>query len=231
MTCAPRTSSTPSAGSNSTREIIQAASESGGITIEVECTPTLSEQFGPARILTISKGLDYRDITLAQEGSAAQLRVRTKRAGPNGADIAIRWDSVFEANQRVHLVVTTTGGRSRLWVNGRDMGERESISQLGDWLKLRSAAKSWIAGVVLFLPIGLIVTRVSTGTIVRGVLAGFFGGVAIAAALGYAQTAGRTLPMNATVVGGSCVVFGLVLGWWMGLDPQRTISAEPAERD
>ena len=218
-------------GQRPASEIAQAASEAGGITIEVECTPTLSEQFGPARILTISKGLDYRDITLAQEGSAAELRVRTKRAGPNGADIAIRWDNVFEAKQRVHLVVTTTGGRSTLWVNGRDMGERESISQLGDWLKIRSAAKSWVAGVVLFLPIGLIVTRVSTGTIGRGVLAGLIGGLAIAAALGYAQTAGRTLPISAAVVGGSCVIFGLVLGWWMGLDPQRTISTEPVDRD
>ena len=202
-------------GQRPASEIMQAISEAGGATIEVECTPTLSEQFGPARIVTLSKGLDYRNITLAQEGSAAVLRVRTKRAGPNGSDIPIEWPGVFEAGKRLHLVVTTAGGRSRLWVDGVDRGERESISRLGDWLKVRSAGKSWIAGVVLYLPIGLIATALVRVPVGRGVASGVFGGVAIAAALGYAQTAGRTLPMNAATIGGVCVALGLVLGWWM----------------
>ncbi|MCA9274007.1 MAG: VanZ family protein [Phycisphaerales bacterium] len=213
-------------GQRPASEITQAIVEAGGATIEVECTPTLTEQFGPARIVTISKGLDYRNITLGQEGDAAVLRVRTRRAGPNGADIQIEWPGVFEAGKRVHLIVTTTGGRSRLWVDGVDMGERESISKLGDWLKIRSAGKSWIAGVVLYLPIGLIATALARGPMGRGVIAGVFGGVAIAAALGYAQTAGRTLPMNAAAVGGVCVAVGLVLGWWMNRAENRTITAE-----
>lgn len=213
-------------GQRPASEIVRAISAAGGATIEVECTPTLTEQLGPARIVTLSKGLENRNITLGQEGDSAVLRVRTRRAGPNGADIPIEWPGVFEAGQRVHLIVTTTGGRSRLWVNGVDRGERESISQLGDWLKVRSAGKNWIAGVALYLPIGLIATAVARGPMGRGVLAGVFGGVAIAAALGYAQTAGRTLPMNAAVVGGVCVSLGLVVGWWMCRGRGRTITPE-----
>ena len=213
-------------GQRPASEITEAVTDTGGVTIEVECTPTTTEQFGPARLVTLSKGLDFRNITLAQEGDSAVLRVRTRRAGRNGADIAIEWPGVFRAGQRVHLIVTTTGGRSRLWVNGQDMGERESISSLGDWLKIRAArGKGWIAGAVLYLPIGLIATALVRGPMGRGVLAGVFGGLAIASALGYAQTAGRTLPMNAAAIGGVCVAIGLVLGWWMTGRASRTITA------
>ncbi len=214
-------------GQRPASEITRAIAESGDATIEIECTPTLDKQFGPARLISISKGLDYRNITLAQEGDAAVLRVRTPRSGANGTGLAIEWPGVFEAGKRVHLIVTTTGGRSRLWVNGVDRGERESISRLGDWLKLRSEAKSWIAGVVLSLPLGLIATRLARSPTGRGVIAGLSGGIAITAALGYAQWAGRTLPMNAAVIGGSCIALGLVLGWWMGRHEARTITPTP----
>ena len=215
-------------GQRPATEMTAAIADAGAATIEVECTPTPAEQFGPARLVTISKGLDYRNITLGQEGDAAVLRVRTPRSGPNGTGLAIEWPGVFEAGKRVHLVVTTTGGRSRLWVNGEDRGECESISKLGDWLKIRSEAKSWIAGVVIYLPIGLIATRLARRPTGRGVLAGLFGGIAIAAALGYAQWAGRTLPMNVVVVGGVCVALGLIAGWWMSRDEGRTITDESA---
>lgn len=203
-------------GRRPAEEMSRAIVEAGAATIEVECSPILTEQSGPARLLTISKGTDFRNLTLAQEGDAVVLRVRTPRSGPNGADFLAQWPGVFRAGQRVHLIATTTGGRSRLWVNGVDQGERESVSKLGDWLKVRGVGKSWIAGVALLLPIGLIATRLGRTTASRGALAGAAGSIVVASALGYAQFEGRTWPMNVVMVALVCIALGLVLGWWLG---------------
>lgn len=200
-------------GQRPASEITRAIVEAGGAMIEVECTPSRTEQTGPARLVTISKGLEYRNLTLGQEGDAAVLRVRTPRAGANGADMVIEWPGVFEAGKRVHLIVTTTGGRSRLWVNGVDRGERESVSRLGDWLKIRSMGKSWIAGAALLVPIGVIAGRLGRSVATRGVIAGVGGGCVVGAALGFAQMEGRTLPMDVVRVALVCVPMGLVVVW------------------
>lgn len=202
-------------------EMTRAIVAAGAATVEVVCTPAATEQTGPARLVTISKGLEYRNLTLGQEGDAAVLRVRTPRSGANGADMVIEWPGVFEAGKRVHLVVTTTGGRSRLWVDGVDRGERESVSRLGDWLKIRSAGKSWIAGAALLLPIGVIAGRLGRSVAARGVIAGLGGGIVVAAALGYAQSEGRTLPMDVVRVALVSVPMGLVVVWSLGRDAAK----------
>lgn len=199
-------------GTRPASDISNAIEEAGGATIEIECTPTLTEQTGPARILTISKGLEVRNITAAQEGDAFVLRVRTPRAGPNGADFQAVWPGVFEADQRVRLVATTTGGRSRLWVDGADRGEREHVSKLGDWLKIRSAGKSWIAGATFFVPMGLIALRVFTRPALGVVLGLITGGGVCSAALWTAHDMALTLPIASVSIASTCLVLGLLLG-------------------
>lgn len=209
-------------GQRPASELSRAITETGGATIEVECTPAASEQFGPARIVSISKGLDYRNLTLGQEGAKVVLRVRTPRTGANGDDLLIEWPGVFEAGRRVRLVVTTTGGVSRLWVNGEDRGTVETISGLGDWLKIRSAGRDWIAGAAMFLPMGVIAARLARG--VRGVAIGLLGaGLAAGAALGLAFFEGRSLPIEAAGVGLACAGIGLGLGVWMSRGGGRRI--------
>lgn len=199
-------------GTRPASEMTKAIQDAGTATIAIECTPTLTEQTGPARILTISKGLDVRNITAAQEGDAFVLRVRTPRSGANGADFEAVWPGVFESSQRIRIVATTTGGRARLWVDGNDLGEREHVSQLGDWLKIRSDGKSWIAGVALFAPIGLIAMRMSR-KIALGVVVGCVAGsIPIGAALWTAHSMTLTLPIPAAVIGVVCVVAGMLAG-------------------
>lgn len=210
-------------GQRPASELSRAIMEASGATIEVECTPAVSEQFGPARLVSISKGMDYRNLTLAQEGASAVLRVRTPRAGANGDDLLIGWPNVFEAGKRVRLVVTTTGGVSRLWVNGEDRGAVESISGLGDWMKVRSAGRDWIAGAVLFLPMGLIAARLVRGVRGAGMVAFAGAGIAAGAALGLAFFEGRSLPIEACAIGLACAALGLVLGVWMSRGGGRRI--------
>ncbi len=200
-------------GTRPASEISGAIQNAGAATIELVCTPAATEQTGPARILTLSKGLDVRNITAAQEGDAFVLRVRTPRSGANGSTFPSVWPGVFRAGERVSIVVTTTGGRSRLWVNGEDFGEREHISQLGDWLKIRSAGKSWIAGLVLFAPLGLIAMRIGRSPMMQGVVGGIACGLPAAAALGTAQWMGLTLPIGAAALAVVCLAVGMIAGW------------------
>ena len=200
-------------GTRPASEISGAIQNAGAATIEIVCTPAATEQTGPARILTVSKGLDVRNITAAQEGDAFVLRVRTPRSGANGSTFPSVWPGVFRAGERVSIVATTTGGRSRLWVNGEDLGEREHISQLGDWLKIRSAGKSWIAGLVLFAPLGLIAMRIGRSPMMQGVVGGIACGLPVAAALGTAQWMGLTLPIGAAALAVVCLAAGMIAGW------------------
>ena len=194
-------------------EIVKAIMQAGAATIEIQCTPTLRHQTGPARILTISKGLQVRNITIAQDGDALLLRVRTPRSGLNGAEFESAWAGVFEEGKRVHLVATTIGGRSRLWVDGVDRGEREQISSLGDWFKVKGAGKDWIAGIVLFAPLGLLTMRLGRKRIGRGILTGLAGGICVLAALGTAQWMHRPAPIGAVLVALACIILGLIAGW------------------
>ncbi|RNC80660.1 MAG: hypothetical protein ED559_02315 [Phycisphaera sp.] len=199
-------------GTRPASEMSSAIENTGAATIAIECTPTLTEQTGPARILTISKGLEVRNITAAQEGDAFVLRVRTPRSGANGADFQAVWPGVFEADRLVRIVATTTGGRTRLWVDGNDLGEREHVSQLGDWLKIRSGGKSWIAGVALFVPIGLVAMRLSRKALFGIVIGIVAGAIPIGLALWTALSMTLTLPIPAAVIGLVCVAAGLLLG-------------------
>jgi hypothetical protein len=208
-------------GTRPASEISNAIQTAGGATIEINCTPALAEQTGPARILTVSKGLDVRNITAAQEGDSFVLRVRTPRSGENGSSFQSVWAGVFQADKRVNIVATTSGGRSRLWVDGKDLGEREHISKLGDWLKIRSAGKSWIAGCVLFAPLGIIALRIGRTPLSQGIVGGVSCGLPIAAALGTAQWMGLTLPIAAAVVALACLAAGMIAGWLVNLCTSR----------
>lgn len=193
-------------------EISRAIERAGAGTFIIECTPGASEQTGPARLITLSKGPDYRNMTAAQEGRSLVLRVRTPRSGRNASGYECVWDDVFEAGRPVRLVVTSTGAHSRLWVNGEDRGVREHVTRLGDWMGIRSKAKSWIAGVVLFFPLGLIGAQCVRGAAGRWVVVGVAGAVPIGLALVTAQTMGLRLPISAVGVGAACLAVGGLVG-------------------
>lgn len=214
-------------------EISRAIERAGAGTFMVECTPGASEQTGPARLITLSKGPDYRNMTAAQEGRSLVLRVRTPRSGRNASGYECVWDDVFDAGRPVRLVVTSTGAHSRLWVNGEDRGVREHVTQLGDWMGIRSEAKSWIAGVVLFLPIGLIGAQCVRRAAGVWVVVAIAGAVPIGVALVTAQTMGLRLPISAVGVGAVCLVLGGLLGQWFRVlgsdaDRKRTVAVEGA---
>lgn len=67
------------------------------------------EQEGPARIISISAGPFYRNLTLGQEGQSLIVRVRTLQAGLNGTLPELKIPNFF-VDQEPHIVVVTYDG-------------------------------------------------------------------------------------------------------------------------
>jgi VanZ family protein len=87
-------------------------------TLAVLCAPARHNQFGPARIVSLSLDSVERNFTLGQFGSHVALRVRTPLTGPNATDPELHLREVFATFQPVHLLMTFDGARVRAWVNG-----------------------------------------------------------------------------------------------------------------
>ncbi|MGH1491574.1 MAG: neuraminidase-like domain-containing protein [Acidimicrobiales bacterium] len=104
-----------------------AGSENGEITVEAWVTPARTDQWGPARLVTISDGVNHRNVTLAQEGTTAVGRFRHDRGDLNGTTPTALTPGGQVGTELVHLVLTRNSEKSRLYVNGV---EQASDSQL-----------------------------------------------------------------------------------------------------
>ncbi|MCL6481447.1 MAG: VanZ family protein [Firmicutes bacterium] len=87
-------------------------------TLAVLCAPERLDQFGPARIVSLSLNTVERNFTLGQFGSHVTLRVRTPLTGPNATVSELHLREAFATLQPVHLLMTFDGARVRAWVNG-----------------------------------------------------------------------------------------------------------------
>jgi hypothetical protein len=72
------------ASSGPASKLIDAAKASQALTLEAWIKPANLTQAGPSRIFTISKDTGVRNVTLAQDISGYQIRLRTTRTSPNG---------------------------------------------------------------------------------------------------------------------------------------------------
>lgn len=111
--------------------IIDALSASNEVTLEAWVRTTKVEQAGPARILSLSNGLNERAITLGQEGNTASfdyvIRVNTSETNDNGTPEENTGEKFVVIN--LHHVTYTKDkqGNEKLFVNGYELysGQRE----------------------------------------------------------------------------------------------------------
>jgi VanZ family protein len=105
----------------------------GAFSVEAWVRPASGAQTGPARIVTISRSPYRRNVTLGQEGTSLQFRVRNRLNGVNGDGHALACDVFTE--RWIHVLAIYDRGVSRLVVDGRQacrsMNLREPSVALG----------------------------------------------------------------------------------------------------
>jgi glycopeptide antibiotics resistance protein len=104
-------------------EISRALERTSQFTLVLEAATGSREQYGPARLMSISGGTLERNITLGQEGSDLALRFRTTVFGPDGTSPELLVPGVFADDSAQRIVVRYDGSTVSVDV-GSDGGVR-----------------------------------------------------------------------------------------------------------
>jgi len=105
------------------RHVREQLRRAGRITVAARLRSADLEQRGPARIVSLSRDLEHRNFTLAQDGRDLVFRVRTPAVGPNGMrPHAVTFDAgLTRAEHRVTAVFD--GSESRIFRDGHCRGD------------------------------------------------------------------------------------------------------------
>ncbi len=111
---------------------VRAIRESQELTLEAWVTPQNVEQNGPARIVTLSDGPGARNLTLGQDATAFDARLRTTSTSENGLPSLATPNTV--TRDLTHIVLTRDrSGSTRLYVNGEVSGNGQTAGDLSNW--------------------------------------------------------------------------------------------------
>ena len=109
---------------------IMASSE---LTFEAWVTTANTNQFGPARLMTISSNPDLRNATLGQTGTAYNGRVRSTTTTNNGVP-TLTTPSNLASTSLKHVVMTRdTSGIIRIYVDGSLVASQNNGGLLTNW--------------------------------------------------------------------------------------------------
>jgi hypothetical protein len=97
------------------KEIRDAYKTTGEIAIEAIVTTLRIPQYGPARIITLSRSHTKRNFTLGQQDDHLVFRLQTSKTSRNGMDFKL---ALLEANKPYHVLVTYRSGLLTCYLNG-----------------------------------------------------------------------------------------------------------------
>ena len=113
--------------------LIHAIKRSEAVTLEAWVATRNTKQEGPARVFTLSQSPTNRNITLGQEFSAWDVRLRTTKTNSNGIpSLSAPKDSV--QTRMTHIVYThAKDGWTRIYIDGQQVAERRVGGSLSAW--------------------------------------------------------------------------------------------------
>ncbi len=115
------------------KKIVDAVKRSGAVTIEAWVRPANTQQAGPARLVTISRDSVLRDITLGQEKSSFDVRLRTSKTSTNGLPSLATSAGTLKTDW-THVVYTRArDGKAVLFLNGRPTAKKTISGSLSGW--------------------------------------------------------------------------------------------------
>ncbi|WP_375512200.1 VanZ family protein [uncultured Nostoc sp.] len=92
-------------------------SKTSEFTLSTTLTTANSEQFGPARIISISGNSLRRNLTLGQQGNNLDFRLRTPMTGENGADLTLNIPNIFTDTNPHHIIITYSRATIQVYVD------------------------------------------------------------------------------------------------------------------
>jgi hypothetical protein len=123
------------------KEIRDACRKTGELAIEAIVTASRIPQFGPARIISLSRNPAKRNFTLGQENDHLVLRLQTSNTSRNGMDFKL---APLEAGKAYHVVVTYKPGLLVCYLNGKIASQTNFES--GSFRKWHGSSYSLIFG-------------------------------------------------------------------------------------
>lgn len=128
-------SSTAITTNQAPRRLVEALQRSRAVTLEAWVTPSDTAQSGPARIMTLSRGIAARNFTLGQDAGRYDVRLRATKTDGNGLpSLQSPGGSVITAPQ--HVVFTRgPDGATALYIDGRRVAQGKTEGDFGNWDK------------------------------------------------------------------------------------------------
>ena len=107
------------ASEQASRQLSQALVDAGSFSLELWFGSDEGIQAGPARIITLSSGVNRRSLTLSQEGEDLLVWLRSTATDENGQSLELRYP-IFREDKLWHLLLVYDGGSGQesLYVDG-----------------------------------------------------------------------------------------------------------------
>lgn len=155
----------PSADQPARARLVDVVERSRVLDLEATVRSASDEQSGPTRIVTFSADGSERNATLGQEGRSLILRIRSPRAGPNGADLELELPEAIPAGEWLSVAGGQTG--STLWLRAGERRFAFRPSLLDAWLVLSPRERLRPAGIELARVLGALVLFVPAAWLAR----------------------------------------------------------------
>ncbi len=127
------TSSVGISSAEPARKVTAAVKQSGELTIEAWIKPSEARQSGPARIVSLSSDTSQRNVTLGQDGSKFDVRLRTTKTSTNGIPSVATLDDAVKM-ELTHLVYCRDKtGVVRMFQNGKQVATQQVDGDLSNW--------------------------------------------------------------------------------------------------
>lgn len=121
------------ASATSATKVIDAVKKSGELSMELFLETSNLDQTGPARILTISSNTQERNLTVGQDGTKLDVRLRTSVNSKNGLP-SIASSSETLTDQPVHFLFTRSKkGQCKIYINGVIQSNTVAKGDFSNW--------------------------------------------------------------------------------------------------
>ncbi|MCU0567844.1 MAG: VanZ family protein [Oculatellaceae cyanobacterium Prado106] len=164
---------------NSVQPLSQSIGQTSQFSLMTAIAATQPEQFGPARIISISDGTSRRNLTLGQEDSDLVVRLRTFASGENGVHSDIKIPEFFTDLRQHRLVITYLNSNLSIYVD--QLSNLYSFNLSTELIRQSREILIFYYG-MLFIPLGMLLGAMLWNRRHLGKLKGWKG-VAIALAL------------------------------------------------